>query len=149
MFYIKVIEPDENDENDDNYALAEICIEDFKEEFQIDVSCFSIEDYQLDWINELKKLISKKVQTILLLAWRFPGNIDCYRRGWIFYNINDEIFIQDRLFSNEFDDIKFDDYGKPLSLPTREALTDEGEKISEWQTSLNSIKNFVSTLKPL
>lgn len=128
MFYIKVIELEKKDKG---YALAEICIEDFKEIFQIDVNFFNIEDYQLDWTNELKKLINKNADSVLLLTWRFPGNIDCYRRGWIFYNVNEDIYIQDRLFSKEFDDIKFDDYGKPFSLPQRETLTDEGESISE------------------
>ncbi len=123
MFSIRVLPPEESDI--DGVRLGEIIIGDFTEQF----ACYTILEPvdRLDnlWRMELHKLIDGAASVALVHDPRF---------AWIIYREGGHCFIQQALSLNG-------DFGKRLA--TRVTLTEEGYTVSEWQTNISTIAQFI------
>ena len=144
-FYIEIIEESviENEE-----VTARIKIGDFEESFTLSLRFSGIKDYLVQWYKSLNDLL-KSQNAVALMQWLVPGSEKVFRRGWIFYKIADRVYIQDRLFPTDLDEILFDEKGIPLSIPKRELVTEEGDTISEWETNLADIYFFLENVNAI
>jgi len=144
-FYIEIIEESviENEE-----VTARIKIGDFEESFVLSLMFFTLKDYLSQWYSALNALL-KNQNSVALMYWLVPGNKKLFRRGWIFYKVGEIVYIQDRLFPTDFDEVTFDEMGIPTSIPKREIYTEEGDKISEWQTTLSDIYFFLESVNAI
>jgi len=123
MFSIRVLPLEESDI--DGVRLGEIIIGDFMEQF----ACYPVLG-PIDWLDnfwraELKKLLDGAASVALVHDPRF---------AWIIYREGERCFIQQVLSLDG-------DFGKHLAA--RVTLTEEGNTVSEWQTEISTIAQFV------
>lgn len=97
---------------------GEITVGDFVERFAYVASTAS------EWKAELQRLIDGALVVALVHDPRF---------AWVVYREGDRCFVQQR-FSLD---------GQFLDLLPRETVTEDGDPISEWVTTLEEIRHFV------
>jgi hypothetical protein len=126
-------------------CIAKIKIGDLEESFTLSFEYSNINDYLSQWYSALSDLL-KHYNSVALMQSLIPNNEKRFRRGWVLYKAKEIVYIQDRLFPTEYDGIQFDKKGVPLSIPQREIYTEEGDKISEWQTTLSDVYFFLESV---
>lgn len=110
----------------DGARLGQITIGDFTERF----ACYHsgpIEELDVLWREQLNNLLSNERSVALAHDQRF---------AWIFYRENQQCFIQ-QCMSLE------GDFGEHLA--NRVIRGEDGESISEWETSVDAISEFLVT----
>lgn len=63
--------------------------------------------------------------------------------AWVFYRVDSHVFIQEQLLADDWEG-NFDDNGSIESVPKRRKHSAEGARISEWSTTIGSIKEFLA-----
>lgn len=118
---------------------GEIQINDFKETFIMSVEDWSINDYQSQWKDGLKK-IEKDAASCLVTTVQ---NINTYPlvNLWALYRENDTIFIRNNLLFGKKFNKKVT--AKPFTIincydyiPPKAITSEDGSKISEWVVKL-------------
>ncbi|MDC9606029.1 hypothetical protein WDV76_14920 [Xenorhabdus griffiniae] len=124
---------------------SSIIIDDFKEEFHLPITYWNIHDYKKSWLKSLKEGLYKKDHAALAVSMYEPSSVN-FIFIWIIYFKEQEIFIQNQtLFIDNcpsFSPDRINDFIEP-----RYTETEDGNKISEWRTDLNSILNFYKKLE--
>ncbi|WP_407579735.1 hypothetical protein [Citrobacter koseri] len=139
--------PDNKQVNVDGELVspATIVIDEFKEMMNIPLTYWSIDDYKLSWLRSLEDGLATKKHAALAVSMYEPKNIN-FIFTWILYFQGDMAFIQNKvLFLDECDGFtasRINDFVQPRSI-----LTEEGVKISEWVTDIDSIIIFYKTLQ--
>lgn len=128
----------------DQTALGRILIGSFCERFELITSYWSTLDYQEHWQNALHYLISHRQSAVALMTWMAPVSVEAIRRAWILYRENDRVFVQERVFIPGEHPATFDNNEMMVNLRPRETRDEEGNKISEWETSVAAIKGFLA-----
>lgn len=122
-------------------ALGEITLGSFIEQFEMNLSTWSVERYQRQWYEGIQKILDGASKSCLMTSfWReddaFGGE------WWPMYRVQDYVIVQDQfirpdIFSQKFDNFDPDD---PYpSIPDRESVNEDGQKISEWSVPFNQI----------
>ena len=112
---------------DEGERLGQITIGDFHERFACYPVNDSIESMPAQWKLELLKLLGGTAAIALVHDPRF---------AWVLYRVEEECFIQQHFFAD----------GAFSKLTVRQTITDEGQRISEWQVPLSSIRAFAERL---
>jgi hypothetical protein len=108
----------------DGQRLGEITIGDFIEQFVCHRHSIPVDEFEVLWRHELRRLISGERAVALIYDPRF---------AWIVYRIGMRCFVQEKLsLSGEFTD-----------LEPRQTHSEVGEPISEWDTTLAEIRRYV------
>jgi hypothetical protein len=102
--------------------LGEITVGDFVERF----ACWESTPPAPDWKSELQRLVDGASVIALVHDPRF---------AWVIYREGDHCFIQQKLSLD----------GRFIDLLPRETVSEGGSPISEWQTTLEEITQFVRT----
>ena len=122
MFAIRLLS--ESELGPSGERLGEITVGTFCERFACSSAGVSIEHLEGQWIDALKALIAGSPAVALPHDPRF---------AWVVYREGKDCYVQQRLSpQGRFDDL----------LP-RETVSSEGDRISEWSTSLAAIERFV------
>ncbi|QLR41977.1 hypothetical protein HV346_04540 [Enterobacter sp. RHBSTW-00994] len=139
--------PDDNPMNIDGELVlpASIVIDEFTEKMNIPLTYWSIEDYKLSWLRSLEEgLITKKHATLAVSMYESKSVNFIFT--WLLYFQGDKVFIQNKiLFLDECDGftaIRINDFVEPRSI-----YTEDGIKISEWITDLDSVIDFYKALR--
>ena len=93
---------------------AKIQVNDFTEMFETDGD-WNPGDLDKFWIEQLKR-IEENTGSVLLPVWVVGDQVS---RGWVAYRIDNQVHIQDQLFSDGFDLVTD-------QLPPREIKNDDG-----------------------
>ena len=134
MFSIKILRSDVAT-GPDGQRLGEIVVGTFRERFaaywrQAD----SPEIVEAEWAASLQQLLDGKSAIALRTDPRF---------AWILYREDRKVYVQQQgLFPSWEGSLGSD--GMIESVPPRRTLTDEGERISEWQTTVEDIRDFLA-----
>ena len=124
-----------------------ITIGNFSERFVLSVDSWSLNDYKQQWADGLELIKSNYVSCLVVLAQNLRTNP--LIEMWTLYKERKTVFIQNQLFNREIirelnlsvDLSNFDTkmaYQLVAATP-RETLTEEGEKISEWNVDISEI----------
>lgn len=126
---------------------GQISIGDFKENFYMATDNWSITDYQKQWKEGLERI---KTHDSSCLVVDFEGPIDNpWVELWALYKEGETIFIHNRcLFYEAFQEVSKD--LPPFDLTScylyivlpRETIDEDGNKISEWQTTLHDLPSL-------
>ena len=123
MFEIRILP--NNELGPEGQRLGRITIGNFTERFACYPVCGSVEELQEAWVRELRKLISGSASVALVHDPRF---------AWVFYREGQRCYVQ-QVFSESGD---FSEH-----LAQHVTVTEEGDSVSEWSTSLADISRFV------
>lgn len=131
---------------------GQITIGDFKEKFVMPLESWTLEEYQTQWQQALRRLnnhsVSCFVTSVQHLKTKYPS-----MEIWPFFKEGEKIFFHNQLLINETIE------GRSLSLSNfnaqtcyqfilprvadqeNKAINDDGERISEWSLDLNDFLN--------
>lgn len=124
MFYIRVLP--EHEISPTGERLGQICIGNFSERFAC--SLVSIEGLESNWANQLRSLIEGTYSVALVHDPRF---------AWIVYREDKKCFVQQALsLTGDFRE----------HLDCRVTTTEDGERVSEWSTTIEEISEFIGAL---
>ncbi|MGA5035848.1 hypothetical protein ACPCA8_02175 [Streptomyces capoamus] len=123
-------------------AIGCITVGDFEENFLMDLTYWDVEQYQKSWARSLRVLErGDDVTSCLISSITDPADsnfIFCwplYRSGEIVYIQNSIIFLED--LAEGFNPAEPWRFVEP-----RSTVDEEGNKISEWQTTISAIRRF-------
>lgn len=122
MFAIRVLPTTEIDVDDQR--LGEISIGEFTERFACHPSGASIDELDRVWRAALRKLVDGATSVALVHDPRF---------AWVIYREGRSCFVQ-QVLSPDGD---FRDH-----LASRTAVTEDGHRVSEWNTDVSAIAHF-------
>jgi hypothetical protein len=124
---------------------ASIVIDEFSEMINIPLSYWDINTYKTSWLNSLEHGLANKKHATLVVSMYEPKNTN-FIFTWVLYFLGEDVFIQNNiLFLDEcpgFTPENINNYTEP-----RTTHNEDGIKISEWHTDLDSVINFYSALK--
>jgi hypothetical protein len=126
VFSIRLLPPSEL--GPDGQRLGEITIGGFIERFACYSSDSHVEEIELIWRKELRRLIDGAPHVALIHDPRF---------AWIVYRERNRCIVQHKLSLD----------GNFRSIPTRQTKSDDGESVSEWTTSISEIEKFLRTVE--
>jgi hypothetical protein len=129
-------------ERNERIALGKVTLGNFAEGFESSLSFWSITDYQNQWIEAAQRIFEfdrtafitdlDNPQTVRFITW------------WKAWKIEERIFVQNQLLFLEQLSDAFDLSNPYKFIADRTTETNEGEKISMWEISLNDIKDFLN-----
>ena len=135
MFSISVF-PSDVASGSDGERLGEIVIGAFRERF---AAYWRQEEnpsaIETEWTTSLQQLIDGEKLAVAL-------RIDP-RLAWVLYREGRKVYLQQQLLLPTWEG-SFASDGTIDSVPPRRTLTDEGESISEWCTTVDDIKDFLT-----
>ena len=131
----------------DKGAVGCITVGDFEENFPMDLTYWSVEQYRESWIQSLRVLESRNEATSCLISSiTDPANtnfIFCcplYRSGNIVCVQNSAIFLEE--IEEDFAP------GEPWRfVEPRSAFDEDGNEVSEWQTSFDAVSDFLRVVQ--
>lgn len=124
---------------------ASIVIDEFTEMMNMPLTYWSVDDYKLSWLRSLEDGLTTKKHAALAVSMYDPKNTN-FIFTWVLYFFGVDVFIQNNiLFLDEcpgFTPETINGYTE-----SRTTHNEDGMKISEWHTDLDSVINFYNTLK--
>ncbi|SRR5579872_2699841 len=120
-------------------VYGKIRIGDFSETFTASMARWSTSQYELHWIAALQRILDGAGRSVLITSYVDPfpeGFLFC----WPLYRGGETIHVQNRLLF--FDQLlaPFDPNHPWDSIHARRTTNDEGQRISEWTTDVDSIR---------
>lgn len=132
-------------ENGELVIPSSIIIGDFTEQLRIPISYWSLEDYKRNWTSSLAQGIDNKKHSALAVSMYEP-NFTNFIFVWVVYYRGDEAYVQNKIiFLDEcqnFTPETINDF-----IGERETHNEDGMRISEWATDLNSVITFLASLR--
>lgn len=123
---------------------GKIIINDFKENFTLPISYWSLDDYKKSWSNSIKQGIENKNHAALPVSMYDLSHAN-FIFLWTLYFENNIVHAQNSMFFlDEHPGFKIENINQFIS--PRETHDDEGTKISEWDTDLASVIKFYTNL---
>ncbi len=128
--------------------LGKIVIDNFRETFAPSLSFWTRDQYEMQWIRALEKLVAGEDRSALITDYVEPPTevtSNSYLVWWPMYREGDTIFVQNHL-------LFFHQLSRPFSLdrfwesvPDRRIVGEEGQKVSEWVTTVQDIRDFLDS----
>lgn len=124
---------------------ASIVIDEFSEMINIPISYWNINDYRNSWLSSLEEGLTNRNHATLAVSMYNPENTR-FIFTWVLYFSGDDVFIQNAiLFLDENQGFTPEAINK--FTEAHAAYNEDGIKISEWKTDLNSVLDFYNSLK--
>jgi len=127
------------------FAPASIVIGDFKESMNIPLTYWNINDYKKSWLKSLDEGLTKKNHAALAVSMYEPELANfvfvwaLYFKAEIVHVQNSIIFLEEH---KKFSPEKINEF-----IDERTTHDEDGMKISEWSTNLDSVLDFYKSLK--
>ena len=124
---------------------SSIIIDEFSEVINIPLSYWNINNYKVSWLNSLEEGLKNKKHATLVVSMYEPENAN-FVFTWVLYFSGNDVFVQNKvLFLDECPEFTPETINEFTGA--RETHNEDGMKISEWNTDLDSVINFYNTLK--
>jgi hypothetical protein len=127
------------------YQVGEIRLGDFYETFWASLSYWNEYDYLNQWKDALKRICNGNNRSCLITSIYDPSNAN-YIFWWPLYLDENIVHIQNHiLFLDELDQ-PFSEQNPYESIRSRETVSEDSSKISEWDVQVNDIKVYLDFL---
>jgi hypothetical protein len=126
------------------YALGEIVIDDFHEIFRSSLSHWNTNKYLLQWREGLQRICNGHHKSCLIASMFNPTSAN-FIFLWTLYLDGDIVHVQNHLLFLDGLESPFLESEPYASVRDREIINDEGEKISEWDVNINTIKEYLAS----
>ncbi|MGH1344916.1 MAG: hypothetical protein ACRBN8_25375 [Nannocystales bacterium] len=128
-------------ERDATLGMGIIVIDGFQETFRTDLSFWSATTYKKHWFEAARRVVEQGNGALFISSITDPSTSN-FISVWPCYRVQDMVFFQHHvLFLDELEE-PFDPLSPHDSLPTREAVTEDGETISQWVTNITELRRF-------
>lgn len=127
-------------------AMGRIDLNDFYEHFRIPLTYWKVEQYWEQWQTALESLVNGAEKSSLIHQMKDPRMMP-YLFCWTFYRVGDTVYVQEILLNpdNYKEEFKVENVNKYVS--ERETVTEQGQKISEWEIKIDDIKMFLNEIE--
>lgn len=130
--------------DEEQTAIGCIQIDQFVERFQITLNYWDKGTFQRKWREAVKRLVLG-ANTVGLMTWMTSPTVKDNRRAWILYREGHRVFIQDKVLIATGKSPKFDEEEHLVEMPPRNTVNEDGFKVSEWETSIQSLANYLAS----
>lgn len=127
MFDIQItsVEPDKQ------VGTGQIRIGAFVESFIVDLSFWTVEQYEQQWRQGLERILVGADSTCLVVSLPPPEHAN-FIVWWVIYRVGADLRVQNGiLFTEEFDGV-FDPSNPYRYIDARATVSEDGDRISEW-----------------
>ncbi|MEV7179976.1 hypothetical protein [Kitasatospora sp. NPDC093679] len=131
-----------DDEEFGRYALGRIRIGDFAESFRVNLEYWSGSDYRSSWLKAIDMLEESESSTSCLVVSLADPESSAFAFCWPLYREGEVVFVQNSmiLFEELSDPFEMD---RPwLSVQPRNVVDEDGNRISEWSTSMVAVREL-------
>ncbi len=132
-------------EPQDTQMLGEITLEDFKEKFLSDLSYWTKEDYEMNWVKGIERSVNLNLNSYFITDMHDP-KLANHVFVWLIYDFGIYTIFRNHLIiitdSNPFNVDEF--YN---NIPNYSKFTEDGLQISEWKISKIDLTNFLERKK--
>ena len=119
-----------------------IVIGDFTETFAVPLGFWDEPDYSRSWRQAFQVLNANPHATsCLMTAMTDPSNSN-FLVGWPMYREDEDVYIQNQLIFLDQIEGTFDPEAPWDSVRPRHTINEDGNKISEWITPMDSLREF-------
>lgn len=133
---------DDSSASREKEIAGKIKIGGFSESFSSLLSYWNMQQYVAQWERSLQNIINASEKEALVTSMHDPETAN-YVNIWTMYREAECIYLQDHiLFLNE---IEFDESRVADSVLPREKVDEDGNKISEWQTTVFAVEDFLKS----
>jgi hypothetical protein len=123
-------------------AVGRIVIGDFVETFRIPLGFWSESDYRRSWRQAFDALKGDpNSRSCLLVSMTDPESTN-FLTCWPMYRDGDSVYIQNAIIFLDELESDFDIREPWASISPRCAIDEDGNKISEWVVSMDSVRDF-------
>ncbi|MFI9642420.1 hypothetical protein ACIG87_20555 [Micromonospora sp. NPDC051925] len=124
------------------FAVGRITVNGFSETFEMPLGFWKASDYQISWCNAFAILEQSANSTSCLMASMLDPDTANYLFCWPLYRDGESVCVQSSMILLGELGFAFDP-GRPwLSVAPHSAVDDDGNLISEWVTSMGSLRDF-------
>jgi CdiI N-terminal domain len=131
------------DGNDDGAeAFGTITIDDFSETFVVPLGFWGESDYRRSWRRAFEVLeADPRAVSCLMTSMTDPRNSN-FLVCWPMYRSGEDVFVQNALIFLDETGEGFDPESPWGLVSPRQPIDEDGNKVSEWITSMDSVKEF-------
>jgi hypothetical protein len=124
---------------------GEIVLGNFRERFLSPLTFWDEAHYQNQWNDGLRRIIAGS-DSCLITSITDPDRSN-HLTWWPLYRQANEVHVQNHLLFLDGLPSRFDPNDPYAHIPKREAVSEEGEKISEWTISVDGVQEFLKSMK--
>jgi hypothetical protein len=129
----------------ERFQVGEIQIGKFHETFVASLSYWNKLDYLMQWEVALTRIYSGNDKSCLITSM-FDPSIANFIFLWVLYLDGSIVHVQNQILFLEELDKPFLEKNPYEFIRDRKTVSDEGDKISEWDVDVNDIKTCLGTL---
>ncbi|MEU5778366.1 hypothetical protein ABZ819_34385 [Streptomyces venezuelae] len=118
---------------------------DFSETFPMDLSYWGLDDYRASWVRALRRVDAGRdeVDSCLVTSITDPATAN-FVFCWPLYRRGTDVYVQNAaVFLGELADA-FRPTEPWLSVEPRGTVDEDGNEISEWRTTIDEVRAFLS-----
>jgi CdiI N-terminal domain len=132
-------------DDNENFQVGEIIIGEFQENFTSSLSYWNENDYLKQWKSALIRTCDGNHKSCLITSMFNPVSAN-FIFLWTLYLDENIVHIQNQILFLDDLETPFLESDPYASIRDREIISDEGEKISEWDSDINKIKEYLASL---
>lgn len=144
-FSISFLDEPLDDLNGAPGAWGRIELGDFQERFLANLSAWSVRDYETHWKEQLACLLTGAERIALITLFQRPAD-NAHLEWWALYREGKTVHAQNQI--RIFEEHIVGPFSLECalnSLSDRQTVSDEGDKISEWQIEIGDIERFLAS----
>jgi hypothetical protein len=130
-------------DGDERFQVGDIQIGEFHETFMASLSYWTKLDYLIQWKVALTRICNGNDKSCLITSM-FDPSIANFIFWWTLYLDENTVHIQNQILFLNLLDKPFLELNPYEFIRTRETVTDEGDKISEWDVDVDDIKVYLN-----
>lgn len=123
------------------HAVGTIVLGDDRDGFEISLEWWGRAAYEQQWLGAAKRLASGADRVMFLVSYNGPDA--AFHFGWPAWRAGDRVHVQNMLVLTEQLPAPFNPDEADRSVGVRETMSEDGERISEWDVSLADVRAFV------
>ncbi|MET7357385.1 hypothetical protein ABZS76_02945 [Streptomyces sp. NPDC005562] len=130
-------------------AVGRITVGDFSEDFPMDLSYWSADDYRESWMRTLLRVEAARdeVDSYLVTSITDPATAN-FVFGWPLHRRGTDVYVQNSvIFLGELAE-EFRPAQPWRSVQPRGTVDEDGNEISEWRTTLGAVRAFLAKVRP-
>jgi hypothetical protein len=141
MFDIKFDETEKSTSVDPNLSMGKITLGTFSERFEIVLEFWSKSDYELQWIDGVRRILEGSPISNLITSLTNPITAN-FIVWWPMYGEDSVCVFQNQvLFMDQLSD-SFDIDDPYQSVGDRNQISEDGDRISEWVVPLDEMEQW-------
>jgi len=134
MFEVRVVTPVVTNDEGWRHAAAKLQLGEVRLCFLIDLTHWSVRDYEQQWRDGCARLVAGAPSSALMTAYRGPG--DEPHTMWALWRDDEHIYIQEQTVLPSEVDVPWDPRAPYVHVGVRVPASDQALPISEWRTEI-------------